>query len=62
MCKVYSWCSDVCRSQKRVSDPMELVLQMAVSHHTGARSQTWVLEEQQQVILNMKPSLQTQKF
>lgn len=41
---------------------MELVLQMAVSHHTGARSQTWVLEEQQQVLLNMEPSLQTQKF
>ena len=28
--------------QKRALDPLELELQMVVSHHVGAENQTWV--------------------
>lgn len=31
-----------CRSQKRMSNPQDLELRMAVSHHAGARNQTGV--------------------
>lgn len=33
------------RGKKRALDPLQLVLQMAVSQHMGARNQTWVLRE-----------------
>lgn len=31
--------------QSSMSDPLELEFQMAVSHHVGARNQTWVFWE-----------------
>ena len=31
------------RGQKRASDPLELELQMVVSHQVGSRNGTWVL-------------------
>ena len=45
--------------QKRVLDPLELELQMVVSHHVGARNQTQVLCKQEQLVfLTSEPSLQ----
>lgn len=38
--QVHAWCHD---GQKRVSDPLQLALQMVVSGHVGALNHTWVL-------------------
>jgi hypothetical protein len=33
----------VCRSPKRALDPLELELQIVLSHHVGSGHRTWVL-------------------
>ena len=38
-----TWGSIALWGQKRASDPLELELQMVVSHHVGVRNCTWVL-------------------
>lgn len=35
-----------CRSQKPASDPLELEIKTAVSHHVGARNWCWVLRSE----------------
>lgn len=39
------------RGHKRASDPLGLELEMAGSHHLGARDRTQVLEEQPELLL-----------
>ena len=46
------------RGQKRVLDPLELELQMVVSHHMVVGNQTQVLLKAQPVLLTAEPSLQ----
>jgi hypothetical protein len=37
--------SGACGGQKQKPGPLEMELQMIVSHHVGARNQTWVLSK-----------------
>ena len=43
VCMYVSVHIDVYRGQKKVLDPLELGLQMIVSHHVDAGPRTWVL-------------------
>lgn len=47
-----AWCMYICVSgalgcQKSKTDPLELELQMLVSHHVDSGNETWVLRKEQ---------------
>lgn len=50
-------CLMAIRGHKRSLDPIELELSMVVNHHVGARDQTQVLWQKQQVRLSSELSL-----
>ena len=50
------------RYQKRVSDPLELELQLVVSHYVGAGKSNHGPLQEQSVLLNIEPSFQPLEY
>jgi hypothetical protein len=61
VCLCIMFVSGVHRGQKRVSDLLELELEIVASCHVGAGNQTWALQEEQAVLLTGEPPLQLHK-
>lgn len=52
--------SGACRGQERLSDALELKLQMTVGHYIGAESWTSVSYKSSPMLSTTKPTLQAQ--